>query len=304
MTSKPRVSIGLPVYNGENYLDAAIESILAQEFEDFELVISDNGSTDRTEEICRRYASKDLRIRYFREEQNRGAAWNYNRVFALSRGDFFKWQAHDDVCLPAMLQRCVDTFDHAPGTVVLVFPRVEIIDHDGTPMTAFKPESLDARQASASRRLSVVLRELNMACAVFGLARASALRTTRLIGPFVASDYALLAELAMLGQLWELPEILFQRRVHPKISTYANRSPRELLRWYSPSIRSRNRLLSPMMWLGIEYVRSTTRLPLEAWERLRCLGVVLSVWYPREFRNLGGRYKRRLKERLGMNTAA
>lgn len=299
MKRDPRVSIGLPVYNGEDFLETALLSILAQTYEDFELIVSDNGSTDRTEQICRQYASRDPRIRYLREETNRGAAWNYNRVFELSRGEFFKWQAHDDVCLPAMLQRCIETFVHAPESVVLVFPRVDIIDKHGARMTAFRPESLDARHDSASRRLSVVLRELNMACAVFGLARASALRRSRLIGPFVASDYALLAEMAMLGPLWEIPETLFQRRVHPRISTYAHRSPRELLRWYSPTSAARVRLISPMMWLGVEFIRSIARLPLGAWERLHCLRVVMSVWYPREVRNLGGRYKRRLMERLG-----
>src|SRR5688572_10868700 len=96
----PRVSIGLPVYNGENYLAEAIDSILAQTFEDFELIISDNASTDRTQEICEAYAAKDGRIRYYRSEVNKGSAWNFNRVFELARGEYFKWAAHDDYIAP------------------------------------------------------------------------------------------------------------------------------------------------------------------------------------------------------------
>ncbi len=95
--SDPLVSIGLPVYNGENYLEEAIRSILAQTYTHFELIISDNGSTDRTQEICEFYAERDLRIRYYRNKENLGAAWNYNQTFHLAKGKYFKWAAHDDI---------------------------------------------------------------------------------------------------------------------------------------------------------------------------------------------------------------
>lgn len=298
MMSNPRVSIGLPVYNGENYLEAAIESILAQDFADFELIVSDNASEDRTREICERYARKDGRVQYVRAEANRGAAWNYNRVYELSCGTFFKWQAHDDVCLPTFLRRCVETYDRAPASVVLVYPRAEVIDEDGNRVAKFVPESLETRDPEPHRRLASVLRRLNMACPVFGLIRSSALRHTRLIGPFVASDYVLLAELALLGEIWEVPETLFQRRVHPQISTYANRRARDLQRWYAPTQRSYGRILPPMMALGSEYLRSIRRVPLGAWERWACRATAVGVWYERELRNLGGRYKARLKHVL------
>lgn len=292
----PRVSIGLPVYNGEDFLETAIRSLLAQDFGDFELIISDNASTDATREICERHAAQDARVRYLRADTNRGAAWNYNRLVGLASGRYFKWQAHDDVCLPQFLSKCVETFAHAPESVVLVYPRAEIIDAEGKPLPRYTPESLDARAAEPHRRLATVLRNLNMACPVFGLMRADALRKTRLIGSFVASDYVLLAELAMLGEIREVPEMLFQRRLHPRISTYANRSARDLLRWYDPSKRARGPLLPPMLALGKEYLGSVGRLPLGGSDRLRCRATVLSVWYERELRNLGGRYKARLKQ--------
>jgi glycosyltransferase involved in cell wall biosynthesis len=94
MTSKiPRVSIGLPVFNGEKYLAEALDSILSQTYRDFKLIISDNASTDRTEQICREYAAKDRRIRYYRNEKNIGAPKNFNRVFELSSGKYFRWDA-------------------------------------------------------------------------------------------------------------------------------------------------------------------------------------------------------------------
>lgn len=293
--SGPGVSIGLPVYNGENFLAAAIESILAQDYTNFELIISDNASEDRTPAICQHYCKKDDRIRYLRLDTNRGAASNYNRVFELSRASFFKWQAHDDICLPGFVSSCLNAFKGAPASTVLVYPKSEVIDADGKRDERFLPESLATTDPLPHRRLAVVLRNLNMACPVFGLIRSSALRQTRLIGPFVASDYVLLAELAMLGGIWEIPEVLFQRRVHPRISTYANPSAADLLRWFDPSKRPSRALHSPMLALGGQYLKSISHLPLSRTERLRCRITAFSVWYERELRNLGGKYKRRLK---------
>src|SRR5947199_10486063 len=105
--SKPRVSIGIPVYNAENFLREAIESIRQQTFTDFEIVISDNCSTDRTPQICEEYAAKDRRIRYVRNATNLGAGFNHRRVAELARGEFFKWQSRDDLCHPTFLERCV-----------------------------------------------------------------------------------------------------------------------------------------------------------------------------------------------------
>ena len=128
--SNPRVSIGLPVYNGENYVTEAIGSLLAQTFTNFELIISDNGSTDSTPEICRDFAKRDSRVRYFRHEVNQGAAWNFNRTLELRTGEYFQWHAHDDSCAPTLLERAVEMLDRDP-TIVLSFARRTIIDHAG-----------------------------------------------------------------------------------------------------------------------------------------------------------------------------
>lgn len=298
----PRVSIGLPVYNGDNFLEAAIESILGQTFTDFELIISDNGSDDATPQICRRYAEADSRVRYLRSNTNRGAAWNYNNVFEHARGEFFKWQAHDDLCLPEFLASCLAVFDQAPGSVVLAYPKTDIIDADGKVLSQHASETLDTRDHRPHRRLATVLRNLNMACPVFGLIRSSALRQTRLIDRFIASDYVLLSELAMLGELREVPQTLFLRRIHPRISTYASRSSTQLLQWFDPSQRRYRRWVSPMLWLGVEYLLSARRIPLGRIDRYRCYLTTVHVWYSRELRNLAGRYKASLLQSLSQES--
>jgi glycosyltransferase involved in cell wall biosynthesis len=122
----PRVSIGLPVYNGERHLPAALDSLLAQTYRDFELIISDNALTDRTEEICRGYAARDSRIRYHRSPVNRGMIWNHDRVFHLARGEYFKWVGHDDLYDPDMLRHCVEALDRDPGAVLAMVGKVDI----------------------------------------------------------------------------------------------------------------------------------------------------------------------------------
>ena len=291
----PRLSVGLPVYNGENFLAASIESVLRQSFTDFELIISDNGSTDRTQEICTRFAATDPRVRYHRRDTNGGGAWNFNRVFELSKGSLFKWQAHDDVCLPGMFQRCVDTFDRAPSSVVVVYPRTELIDEAGRTLTHFLPEHMETRRPAPHQRLADVLRGMTMARAQFGLIRTAALRQTQLFDGRIGADFVLFGELAMLGELWELPEALFQRRIHSGISTYANNGADSLTQWWNPAQRKYRGLLPPMLGLGRIYLRSIRRLPLPQAEKLRCYSAVLAVWYVRELRNLGGRWLQRAR---------
>ncbi len=103
MVSDPKVSIGLPVYNGEDLLPETLDSILAQTFDDFEVVISDNASTDGTPEICRAYSRSDERIRFERANSGISIPNNFKRAFRLSRGRYFKWHAHDDVLDPEFL---------------------------------------------------------------------------------------------------------------------------------------------------------------------------------------------------------
>jgi glycosyltransferase involved in cell wall biosynthesis len=299
--STPALSVGLPVYNGEVYLRTALDSIVNQDFRDFELIISDNASTDGTAAICREYARSDDRIRYYRAETNQGGARNLNRVFELSRGKYFKWAAHDDVCLQGFFRRCIEVFDRAPSRVVLVYPQTKIIDEFGRRQDYYT-ECLEAKQFRPHQRASHVLRQLSGCSAQYGLIRSEALRQTRLIDKIIAADFVLLAELAMLGEFWEVPELLFERRLHPGMSDRANRSWTDLLKWSDPSSKGYRLPLSPMMRLGPEYVRSIKRLPLDSREKRLCYVTIPTVWYTRVFRNWGGRHKQRLLRTVGFDT--
>ncbi len=125
----PRVSIGLPVYNGEATLAMAIEALLSQTVSDLELIISDNASTDGTEAICRDFAARDTRVRYFRQQANLGSVANFGFVLELAAGEYFMWAAHDDLKSPDFVAACLRGFD-SPD-LVLLYPLVRVISPDG-----------------------------------------------------------------------------------------------------------------------------------------------------------------------------
>jgi glycosyltransferase involved in cell wall biosynthesis len=308
----PKVSIGLPVYNGASFLRQAVDSILQQDYTDFELIISDNASTDDTSTICLSYAAIDPRVRYFRNESNIGAGPNYRRVFDLARGDLFKWAAHDDVHLSGFLRRCVETMDRAPLSVSLVSPKSEVIDENGqTIRNDWQPETLDTREDRPHLRVAHVLTNIAWATAQFGLYRTAQLGQTRLIDSFFASDHVLLMEIAILGEIWEIPEVLFQRRYHSGISNLVNKSQADFLEWFDPSRTAKVRWLPrvnldlvPRWRLLWEFERSVRRLPLRTSDRFFCGMTALRIWTVRESRRLYQIYLGIIQRRLSMFVAA
>lgn len=268
--AKPRISVGLPVYNGEAHLEAAIESLLEQDFREFELIITDNASTDRTPEICRRYLRRDRRIRYYRNSRNLGAAGNYNRAFRLARAPLFKWAPHDDLCAPSYLRRCVETLEQAGPEVVLCYPKTLLINSAGGTVGEYE-DNLEIRDTHALQRLAHLLQNDKSWChPVVGAIRTEALRSTRLIGSYAGSDHVLLAELALLGQFWELPERLFLRRIEggASPSLHSNTTPEERAAWFDT--RKANQVAMPRTRLLWEHARAIHRAQLSWRDRWAC----------------------------------
>jgi glycosyltransferase involved in cell wall biosynthesis len=264
--SNRKVSIGLPVFNGENYLEQALDSLLAQTYSDFEIVICDNASTDSTPDICQAYAARDRRIRYHRNEIGIGVDRNFNRVFELATGEYFKWAAHDDICEPSFIERCVEVLDRDPS-VTLCYPRTRVIDQDGNPISD-DTTVVDAASSKPHVRFYHMIHIDHWCFQIYGLIRSSALKQTLLHESYSGSDRVLLAELSLHGRLQEIPEYLFLRRDHPLTSARISEGAAEKLVAYDPQHERQTQ------WLGLRrfqgYWSAVSRAPLSRITKALC----------------------------------
>ena len=129
-SKQPKISIGMPVWNGEDFIGLALDSLLAQDFKDFEIILSDNASTDNTEKICEEYTAKDKRIRYIRQEKNIGVDKNFNFVLDKAEGEYFMWAAYDDLWEPSYISEMVKVLDNNKS-VIVAFCFSDNIDKEG-----------------------------------------------------------------------------------------------------------------------------------------------------------------------------
>ncbi len=257
--SKPLVSIGIPVYNGERFIRETLDSIVGQTFENTEIIISDNASIDGTEEICREYAGKDRRIRYVRNAINIGSAPNFNQVVMLSSGQYFKLANADDLSAPDLVARCFAVLDHEKD-VALCYGRTSLIDESGRELGPYE-DRLDLRSPDVRDRFRLVLREIGLVNVLQGVVRSDALRRTGLLGSYLGSDVILVAELALYGQFRELPDRLFFRRMHG--AAFSSLKTDESRRAY---VDPRRQPRITLYWWRhyLEYMRAIVRAPLAA----------------------------------------
>jgi glycosyltransferase involved in cell wall biosynthesis len=272
------------VYNGEKYLAQSIEALLGQTFEDFELLISDNASTDGTGGICHEYARADSRVRYIRQPRNIGAAPNHNFVFGESRGKYFKWAAADDLYARDLLERCVDVLDKRPD-VILAHSWTAAIDGEDAVIQAMEyPLATDSPDPAV--RLRAMLfgdgKEdfgLIRADDQYGVMRAEVLRKVPPQGSYYHSDRTQMTEIALHGPFYQVPEWLYFRRDHsgrpqhsvPTVRGWcANLDPRRANRLRHPTAR----LVTEFVW---GYVAGIARAPLSPRERRDCY-LVLAQW--------------------------
>ena len=266
----PKVSIGLPVYNGEKYLEEAIESILAQTFTDFELIISDNASTDRTAEICQKFVVLDSRVRYYRNENNIGGGNNHIITFKLSRGKYFRWANHDDISAPEFLAKCVEGLDHNPS-VVLCYSVTSIIDEKGN-----SEKEIDypiGNSIKSYERFRFLTRRDYHDCEPFyGLIRSSVLveimRKTGLNLNYTDADRTLLCQLSLYGPFFQIPELLFYKRYHSGSSTILYSDWRERVVWFFPNAEFHIHL--PFLSQFFLYLKAITRSPISMKDKGYC----------------------------------
>ncbi len=268
---KPKVSIGLPVYNGEKLLGPTIDSILGQDYKDFELIICDNASSDKTQDICRDYASRDDRIRYYRNPENIGVGPNFNLTFKHAKGEYFKWAAHDDLHEGAFLSQCVNVLESNPD-VILAYTRAITINSSEERIREWGASSMLLSELRYLR-LRACLEPLEdpLPLPLFGIMRSDILRQTRLMGGHPSCDLVLLAELALSGKFHEIHEPLFIQRNHEGRLGPAIAIDLE----YATKVWDPNQKIKFSMYqwkLFSAYMSAINTIPLEWKDRLRCYG--------------------------------
>ena len=211
LESVPRLTIGLPVYNGETILDEALDALLGQTYEDFELIVSDNASTDRTADICRRYAEQDSRIRYVRQARNVGLVSNHIFVMEQARGELFKWASHDDLYARDLLARCVEALDE-DADVVLAHSWSAMIDSSGNVTGTFERRVAVDSPRAPDRFRSMLFDGWDDHA--YGVIRTRALRRMTRRGSYHFADRTLNTELALYGRFHLVPDWLYFRREH------------------------------------------------------------------------------------------
>jgi glycosyltransferase involved in cell wall biosynthesis len=268
--SAPLVTIGVPAYNAEQFIGAALESLLGQTMRDIEVVVSDNASTDGTEKLCRELAARDSRLRYVRQPVNRGGAANFNAVFELRHpgSRYFKWAAADDVYDPRYLEAVLGLLQ-SDRTVAVAHTATDDIDEEGRFLRTWDDQGLQADHPDVAVRFASLSQHHHECFSIFGLMEAETLAGTRGLGYYPESDRVLLAELALRGRLVDVPEVLFHRRQHAGRSVNAYPSARQRVAWFNPELVGRP--VFPEWRLGRGYVGAVLTAPLSVRDRARCL---------------------------------
>jgi glycosyltransferase involved in cell wall biosynthesis len=285
----------MPIYNGERFLAKTLDSFLRQTYTDFELIISDNASTDNTGEICCEYARRDKRIRYFRNKKNMGAGWNFRRVYSMATGKYYKQAAHDDFLEPTFLEECIAALEADPG-LVLAHTRTRTVSFAGEPVECENPPLRFDSPDPLVRWHDLLLND-HMCFEIFGVFRLDALRQCPPQGSYVNSDGVLLAQAALLGRFWESDKVLFINTRHESQS--AQTVPVRLKAGGFRLIRRHGTLPCPEWWdpsksravtfpefrQFYEYIASVNRAPLSASQKLHAYALMMT-WTKRHFRRM------------------
>ena len=249
----PLVTVGIPVYNAEATLERALSSILAQDYDNLEIIISDNASVDATESICARIAAADPRVRYVRHPVNRGPVFNFNYVVQQARGTYFLRMSHDDIRSPHYVSRCVQLLEDNPRAVLSHSYTAAFYGDPSNVLCILTHDTL-VGETNPRRRFMRALKHLP-ASAVDGIFRTEMLRgKTRLMEPYLSSDIVLTHELSLHGEFVQVPDVLFWRSGKAVLPP-----PQDVLRWSS---QRPSRFAPPIAVLVLNHLRSIRRSSL------------------------------------------
>ena len=283
MTS-PRLTIGVPVYNGEDYIAEAITSHLEQDFTDFELIVSDNCSDDSTPEIVKEFIEADSRVTYSRNTENVGGPANFNRLFRLGQGELFRWAAADDRIEPGYLSKVVALMDDDPA-VAIGHSEALLIDPTSEPMLKMDrgylggdgfleairltppPGDERFRSPKPHNRIDAVINNNHRNFYIFGIMRRNLMMQTRLHGLFYGGDRTLLVEMAMRGTFRKVPEQLFASRSHAKNSGRNGLNFEELKQHGAQDMRFASQVMKG-------YVDAIRSADVSRADELKCMAIV------------------------------
>lgn len=278
----PRVSVGLPVYNGADRVADAINSVLNQTIESIELVVSDNGSTDGTADICAELARSDSRMKFLRNETNLGAAANFNRVFRESSSDYFKWLGHDDVLESKALEMALDVIEKRHD-VSIVHWLERMTDDEGNVLREYRPDQgfqIDGETAGKRFRQMLFWQRHGFGGdPFFGVIRSTALGSTRLQGTGMNPNFLVMQELSLTGKFVTINEVL-ATRVYNDVRVTAPK----MIKWLDPT----SSVGMPHFKKAREYFRvGLTHGEMSAWDRA-LTGYALTGYHlhPRQLKGL------------------
>lgn len=297
MTRSPRVTVGFTTYNVERFLPEAFDSILAQDFEDYEILVCDNGSTDSTLQICEDYAAKYSQFRVYRNPSNLGVSGSYNRAVGLARGEFYMAAMHDDVCAPTFITQCLRALDDLGPDAVLAFPAAAYMD-ERRALLGSPADDVELRERAPWRRVFHYASSWNLVCEFNGVIRIDALRRTGLLQPILSSDVKMLHELAALGTFVKVPDVLFFSRIHSKSTYQGGMTPAAVLALLEPTAshaehRRLRRAKTHHSGISAKIVRGLLAMDLPAATRVSCTSAYLCARAVRTVRVRVGRWRRR-----------
>jgi glycosyltransferase involved in cell wall biosynthesis len=275
MSKRPAVTIGVPVYNSERFLRKTLRSLLSQDFVDFELIISDNGSTDTSQQICEEFAQEDHRVKYIRHSTNQGAGWNFRYLLEAAHGDYFMWAGSHDMWEPTFVSACQAALSQDPE-IAVVYTKTQLIDEEEKPLSIME-DKVQTHGLSRPKRVRIVVSNLRTGNMFYGLFRTEILRKCRLTMAGFGPDLVILMAVNILGSAVLLPEPLFLRREICRMQD-ENDLVAQLYR-VNPNAIINQKPIRPYLQMGWQYIRSVLHAPIPALEKpYVLLNVIVYYW--------------------------